>query len=187
MFLPITILLAPIPVFAATCDSGFKSYIEGTPKLTKRGSGTARYLLFRIYDAALYTSEQDSAATQMSTQPLCLEICYRRSLDADIIVTAAEKVLVEQNDPLELGQIQPQIDQLHRAYKSVSEGDRYRLCRDEKSQLTLTLNGEELTTVTGESFSQRYLNIWLGERPMSRSLRASLLAESSPNSQQDTY
>ena len=191
LLLPITSLLTPIQVFAATCETGFAPYMEGNPALKKRGSGTARYLLFRVYDAALYTnvdSESDTdVVAQPGSQPACLEICYHRALSAEVLATAADKVLSEQNSPVELAEIQPQIDQLHNAYKPVSVGDRYRLCRDQSAQLTLSLNGKPLTTVAGREFSTRYLDIWLGERPLSRSLRAELLAERPNRRQQAAY
>lgn len=172
-------MLTPIPAIAKTCDAGFAPVIEGPRPLAKRGTGTARYILFRVYDAALYTAETNDIDPPASSTPLCLEICYHRSLSADVIIEAAEKVLRRQNDSATLAAMAPQLDQLHRAYRPVDRGDRYRLCRDADARLTLALNGELLTTVAGNEISQRYPDIWLGEKPLSEPLRRDLLGAES--------
>lgn len=132
--------------------------------------------MFRVYDAALYTPAGNGGSIDTATGPLCLEICYHRALDSQVIVEAANKVLQEQNDPLTLALMAPQVKQLHGAYQAVTEGDRYRLCREDTTRLTLSLNGRPLKTVTGSAIAERYLDIWLGDRPLSQSLRDNLLA-----------
>ncbi len=167
--------LAPIRAFATTCSAGFSPVIEHHTALNLRGSGTARYLLFRVYDAALYTPAEKNYASAASSQTACLEICYHRALEAEAMITAANQVLSRQNNVDELTNIHPQVEQLHSAYRPVKAGDRYRLCRN-SDRLSLALNGEQLIEIDDGNFAGRYLDIWLGNRPLSASLRTALLA-----------
>lgn len=181
--LPITILLTPIPVSAATCEEGFAPVVEGDSPLTLRGTGTARYLLFRVYDAALYTPAQSTPGIPEANVSACLEICYHRPLEKNVIVTAANKALAQQYSGVELAAMGPRIEELHDAYQSVSAGDRYRLCRT-PDRVTLALNGETKATIEDATIARHYLNIWLGEKPLSDALRDELLASRKPETRE---
>lgn len=170
--LPIITTLTSIPVSAATCKTGFAERLDGADDLTLRGKGTARYLLFKVYDAALYAP----ATIEIATAPrLCLEICYHRELEPSVLITAADQLLARQNSPERLERLNPHIERLHAAYRGVAPNDRYRLCRA-AGRLALALNGAPLTTVEDEEFAAAYLDIWLGDPPLSAALRDALLA-----------
>lgn len=174
---PITILLTPTPAFAATCESGFRQHpSEGSP-LTLTGTGTARYLFFTLYDAALYAP--GNAGNIAASDNLCLEICYRRELEAAVLADAANSILERQNSPDRLTRLAPHVRTLHDAYRPVNRGDRYRLCRD-NGRLSLTLNGEPQVSIDNAELARAYLDIWLGEQPLSDELRDALIGTRRP-------
>lgn len=105
---------------------------------------------------------------------MCLEICYHRDLEVDVLTEAADKILARQNEPDRLSRIAAQAQTLHAAYQAVRRGDHYSLCRD-TDRLTLALNGRPLASIADDIFARAYLDIWLGEQPLSESLRDELL------------
>lgn len=172
LLLPIVTTLPPTPVFAATCETTPAPRHDTSGDLTLHGTGTARYLFFKVFDATLYAPA--GAADVAASPKLCLELCYHRTLEADVLAEAAEEVLSQQNGSEHLSRLTPQIRSLHDAYRPVSRGDRYRLCRD-AGKLSLAINDEHLISIDHAAFARAYMNIWLGEQPLSESLRDDLL------------
>ncbi|HDP90042.1 MAG TPA: hypothetical protein ENN42_08825 [Thioalkalivibrio sp.] len=147
----------------------------GDTELELKGTGDMYYARFiHVYDAALYGPAGLPAPMLLETgAPACLELVYRVGLDRDKFVLAAERILARQHG--DLSSLRPRIDALHAAYRDVAEGDRYRLCYDPDAGTELALNDAPLVRVQGEDFARAYLGIWLGERPLSDSLRTALL------------
>ncbi len=148
--------------------------------MTKRSSGIVRYLgLIKVYDASLYTYK--SVPGENILEPdisKCLKLVYNVSLTSDNLIEGANTVLRRQHEPAVLSSITPLIEELHRAYKSVQEGDSYSLCYDAASNTTsLRLNDKLLTSIVSSDFSSIYFGIWLGQQnPISESLRNDLLS-----------
>lgn len=149
----------------------------GTP-LYLAGLGTARYLLWRVYEAALYLppGTTPTAALDEST-PRCLELRYLREVKAADIRRTADTILARQLDADTLARLRPAVETLHRAYRDVGPGDRYRLCHLPGAPLRLYFNGRLAAEVAARDLARAYFAIWLGERaPISEDLRRRLLA-----------
>jgi hypothetical protein len=149
-------------------------------ELVVRGEGNVRYMgLIRVYDAELL-APADAVLTDVlqAQRSFCLRLTYSVPLTAENFVTAAEEILSRQYSQVELEAYRPRIDRLHRAYRAVSKGDRYRLCYDADAQTTqLILNDEVLVSVLSSDFAILYAGIWLNaEHPLDLGLRNRLLA-----------
>lgn len=146
--------------------------------LTLAGRGSARYLIWRIYDAALYLpSGTGPDAVLEERTPRCLELRYRREIQASDIRRAADTVLQRQLDTTTLARLRGAIDALHKAYQDVGAGDRYRLCHAPGTPLRLYFNERLVASVSAPGVARAYFAIWLGEQaPISNALRHSLLA-----------
>lgn len=144
------------------------------------GSGTVRYLgMIKVYDATLYAPAQATEEAILSaSQSFCLQLDYAVAVPADAFVEAAETVLARQYQPQSLSDVRGSIDLLHRSYRDVEAGDRYRLCYDHNRQASqLLLNDETLITIESAEFAAVYFGIWLNpNQPLDRSLRNNLMA-----------
>lgn len=145
--------------------------------LELKGSGEAYYMRFiEVYKAALYGKRGVAAPSLLSRDvPMCLRLDYQRAISREDIVKAANTVLARQNDAAALAPLRTGIDKLHAAYRDVDENDYYVLCYAPGYGSDLSLNGETLARIDGRDFADRYFALWLGEEPLSESLKAALL------------
>jgi hypothetical protein len=104
-------------------------------------------------------------------------VSYLVDIEGPDFGKAAWKILRENHPPEVLAPLAERMEALHRAYRDVRPGDRYALTYLPGRGLELSLNGEPLAVVPGADFARLYYSIWLGERPISRDLRAALIGE----------
>jgi hypothetical protein len=146
--------------------------------LELKGGGDLYYAVFlHVYQAGLY-GPQDVPAERLLEEsvPKCLRIEYEVSLDRDQFVRVAEEVLRRQRDEETLAALRQRLDVFHAAYRPVAEGDEYMLCYTPERGTELILNGNVLTTVSGDDFAHAYFGIWLDENPISDGLRRALIS-----------
>ncbi|KTG16944.1 hypothetical protein AUR63_02510 [Guyparkeria sp. XI15] len=150
----------------------------GDSSLALQGEGTASYLIWDVYDAALYAPTGATAeAIRAAEVPMSLVLEYHRDVRVADIRKATWKALDEQYPPAEREVIRPKIDAIQAAMIDVSDGDRYRLDWSPRSgRLTLSLNGEARFESEDAELARTYFGIWLAEPPLSDSLRAALLS-----------
>ncbi len=141
--------------------------------------GEYRYvyrMFFRIYDAALYSPTNSSNQDILNADTsFSIQFRYLRSIDKSIILESSAKLLQKNLSEKELHQIQKRVLRLNAAYRSVDVGDRSSLTYIPGKGTTLHINDEEITTIEGQDFAALYFRIWLGEQPISQSLKGHLL------------
>ena len=144
-----------------------------------KGSGEAHYMGFvEVYEAALY-GKRGVAAEQLLRRdvPMCLRLDYQRAIGREDIVKAAETVLKRQNEASALEPLRARIDRFHAAYVDVGDDDHYVLCYAPDAGSELALNGKTVVRIKGRDFAAHYFALWLGEQPLSESLKEALLSE----------
>lgn len=168
-------LLAMPGALASTYFAEQVSIAEHT--LRRIGTGTARYAgVIRVYEAALYAPSASTRAQILDAAvPRRLEIVYRRPLDAQLLAAVAAQTLERQHGAETLRHWQAQIDSLHAAFRDVSDGDRLALTMAPEHGLWLEFNGREVARINKPQFGRLYFGIWLGDPPLSASLRDALL------------
>ncbi len=137
------------------------------------GKGTARWGLFKIYDAVFFT-EADLTLRQAlaDNTPARLELCYARELSVRDFIKGAQQGLPESmSEGLERA-----VERLHAAYQPVKQGDCYHLDFQPEQGTALILNGKTLVQIDTLGFKALYFGIWLGQQPLSESLKRSLIA-----------
>jgi len=145
--------------------------------LTKLGEYRYVYrMFFKLYDAALYVTEGAEADDVLAANSSYrLQFRYLREIDKSIILTSSTKMLEKNLSSKEMAQIAERVDRLNAAYQTVKEGDRSSLTYQPDTGTSLKINGAPVITIEGEDFARLYFKIWLGERPISETLRARLL------------
>jgi len=146
--------------------------------LALQGSGTASYMIWDVYDAALYApAEADEAAIVNAEVPMRLILEYHRDVGVEDIRKATWVALDKQYAGEERKRLRPKIDAIQNAMVDVTEGDRYRLDWNPAAQrLTLSLNGEIRFESDDPELARAYFGIWLAEPPLSDKLRTALLS-----------
>lgn len=147
-------------------------------QLISVGEGTARWGFFKLYDATLRVAPGLYARRGMvasdlltDTQPTQLELCYHRSLTVQNFVDGANHALPNNLTP----ELRRAVDALHQAYRPVKAGDCYVLDYQPQIGTSLLLNGEPLVQINTPGFKAVYFGIWLGDNPLSDSLKMALL------------
>ena len=141
--------------------------------------GESRYvyrMFFKLYDAALYASaDASNDAILKANAPFKLQFRYLREIDKSIILKSSAKILEKNLSSNELEQIAERLERLNAAYRTVKAGDRSSLTYLPDRGSTLMINGAPIITIKGKDFAQLYFKIWLGEKPLSNSLKNALL------------
>jgi len=132
------------------------------------GADHFRFRLFSVFTGALYTSEPEPDARRLT-------FTYTRNLGADTLVEQGMRVLRDANTAAEIEARRVLIDKVNQAYRDVSKGDQYTFTVIPGRGTWLHLNDKEILFLQDADFGLWYLNIWLGDQPMSASLRNALL------------
>jgi hypothetical protein len=171
----------PLFLIALGFILALQSPARAAAELAPIGSGSVRYLgLIKVYDATLYAPPQSSETAILNAEEsICLQLDYAVDVPSSAFIEAAETILARQHEPAELASVRPQIDEIHRSYRDVGDGDSYRLCYDDSSgRSRLALNDEILATVDSAEFAAIYFGIWLSpDQPLDESLRDDLFAD----------
>lgn len=163
---------APEPPFPSTIEINARDR-----SLIKMGESRYVYrMFFKLYDAALYASAGASNdAILKANAPFKLQFRYLREIDKSIILKSSAKILEKNLSSNELEQIAERLKRLNGAYRTVKAGDRSSLTYLPDRGSTLRINGAPIITVEGKDFAQLYFKIWLGQKPLSNSLKGALL------------
>lgn len=176
-------ILLVIPFALATLSTGaeikgvlFRDSVRvGEHTLDIRGMGQFRWLLLKVYVAALYLPEEIPSADVLKDVPKRLEFHYFVDITAEEFSESAAPYLDRNVPPDQRTKIGPKADALNRLYRDVSEGDRYTLTYEPGAETELALNGDVLGLIPGFDFAAGYYRIWLGDDPLNEDLKRALL------------
>lgn len=149
----------------------------GGRTLAVAGSDVARWRrLVDVYAVALYLDE-DVGDTDRALEdiPRRLELHYYVAIPAKRIATATRDYFRRNADPAEIEALSADLASFTALYRDVRPGDRYALTYVPGKGTELSLNGELLGSVPGESFSKALFGIWIGADPLDEKLRKNLL------------
>ena len=144
--------------------------------LSLRGSGTATYLMFDVYDAQLFAPRELAAERLLDPNvPRALVLRYKVSIQREQIIEASEKTLREQWPEPRLNRIRAELQALYASMRDVAPGDEYRLDYQPGEGLRLSLNRREVWRGGDAELASMYFGIWLREPALSEDLRKVLL------------
>ena len=142
------------------------------------GQGRMTYWGFTLYDAKLFASKEPKGG-------IALDIQYLRKFEANALV---KQTLDELKD---LGVSETQrtewADPLAKAFKTVTPGDSITAIRKPEGSTQFFYNGQFVSEIAGESFSQAFFGIWLHPKTSAPELRKVLLGQSCPRVNLEAY
>lgn len=158
--------------------------IQGNPDELKEdgarfvlvGATTFRWMsVIKVYDARLHLGTGEPSSKVFADIPVRLQLTYHRGFTAAEIIKGGDTLLARNVKAETLVSLRERLERINRAYRDVREGDSYALTYVPGKGTTLRLNGSPLITVPGHDFAAAYFQIWLGDDPISKSMRDTLL------------
>jgi long-chain acyl-CoA synthetase len=152
----------------------------GGGDLVLNGAGLRKKAFFKVYVGALYlTQKQNSTAGVLAQKgPRRVQMSLLRDLTADQLVDALIEGLTENHSKAEMDGMKAQADQLAsimRSMKEVKSGQVVTLDFVPGTGTVVALNGSAKGTIVGDPFNNALMKIWLGEHPVSDSLKKDML------------
>ena len=145
-------------------------------RFTLVGTGLLRYMVFiKAYVAVFYLEEGVAAEDVLSDIPKRLEIEYFHAIKTEDFAVSMNKLIPENIGFEKTNRLRPRIDRMNMLFENVRPGDRYSLTYIPGKGTELALNGQPKGTVEGADFAAAMFSIWLGPRPIKRSLKKALL------------
>ncbi len=152
----------------------------GESELVLNGAGLRKRLLFKVYVAALYTSEKKSSAEAVLNDagPKRMALHIKRELSSEQLLGALNDGLKANNSPADLATLDARLKDFDNIMTSVgkaSPGNLVSLDYIPGTGTRVQLNGQTKGTIPGEDFNKALLKIWLGDSPVQESLKKDLL------------
>jgi hypothetical protein len=149
---------------------------EDGARFERVGQATFRWKsILKVYDIAFHLGAGEPAKRALTDVPMWLHLKYHRAFTAAEIIKGGNTLLARNADAATLATLNERLNRLNVAYRDVKPGDSYTLTYAPKVGTTLRHNGKQLVTIPGHDFAATYFRIWLGENPISHSLRDQLL------------
>lgn len=170
-------LFGPLGALAAAPTVFPEQREVGGQTLDRLGTGSFRWMFFRVYDGALYLGGNPAERSRAldTAIPRQLELSYHVGIPAQKIVKGGDAILRRNIGDVAFERLRPRLERLNAAYRDVQSGDRYTLTYIPGQGTELKLNGASLVTIEGEDFAAAYFQIWLGPDPIAVSFREALL------------
>ena len=138
--------------------------------------GLLRYkIIFKVYAAALYLGGEGTVKDVLKDVPKRLELVYFSSIAAEDLALSSDKVLQRNVSEQQFEEMRSQVKKLYQSYQDVKPKDRYVLTYIPGKGTEMTLNAKSLITIQGADFAKAYFSIWLGNQPLDKDLRDTLL------------
>jgi hypothetical protein len=150
-------------------------------ELVLNGAGLRTKAFFKVYVAGLYLAEKKTSAGEVLALPGAKRVSMRlmRELSAKQLTDALDEGIRDNTPAAEQESLKGRIGELiaiMSALGSAKEGDVIALDWLPGSGTRVVLNGEPRgAAIEGEDFYRALLRIWLGDNPVSGSLKKSLL------------
>jgi hypothetical protein len=163
---------------AASNDHNRSLVVKNISQVESLGQGRMTYWGFTLYDAKLYASKETKGG-------IALDIQYLRKFEANALV----KQTLDELKNLGVSDTQRAewADPLAKAFKTVQVGDSITAIRKPQGGTQFFYNGQFVSEISGESFSQAFFGIWLHPKTSAPHLRKVLLGEYCPKVNLEAY
>lgn len=148
--------------------------------LMLNGAGVRKKFFLKIYVASLYLKQRSGDARQI----VATDTPKRMQMDMLYSKVAKEKFVEGWNEGFEanhsaqeLRPLRDRIAQFNGMFETLVAGDRVLLDYLPGQGTRVTVKGVEKGVIPGEDFNRALLKIWLGESPVTESLKEALLGE----------
>lgn len=153
--------------------------LEGTDsELILNGGGIREKLFMDIYIGALYLPEKTTSAGAIlsATGPASVRMHFLyKEVSREKIIDSWHDGLSANLASPEYTALQPRLEQFNSLFRSVRSGEIISIDYIPGTGTAVRINAELQGTVPGNDFFRALLKIWLGDRPVSKSLKQGML------------
>jgi len=150
----------------------------GEHRLQLNGAGVREKFFFDIYVAGLYLGKRQSDAAAILAQDrpwrMVMHFLYKK-VGRKKMADGWEEGFEANLDEARMARLRPQIDRFKSLFPDMHRGDVVLLDHLPGGGVRVILNGREAGTVGDPGFASALLAIWLGDKPVTGSLKAALL------------
>jgi hypothetical protein len=147
-------------------------------KLVLNGAGIRKKLFFNIYLASLYLQHSTSDIAEVidvdRPAQVQMRILYSK-IEKEKFVSGWNDGFSANLNPEQLQAVRDRLEQFNAMFQTLQEGDLISLDYLPGKGTVVTIKGVEKGVVPGGDFYQALLKVWLGESPISKSLKRQLL------------
>lgn len=175
-FLCLAMLFSGVTIASSTHNQSLVS--KNMSQVEGLGYGRMTYWGFTLYDAKLYASKELKGG-------IALDIQYLRKFEAKALV----KQTLDELKNLGVSDTQRAewADPLAKAFKTVQVGDSITAIKKPQGSTQFFYNGQFVSEISGESFSQAFFGIWLHPKTSAPQLRKVLLGQYCPRVNLEAY
>ena len=146
--------------------------------LTLNGAGIRSKFVFDIYIAQLYLEKAAADAKEVISaeghKRMAMHFLYDK-VEKEKLTDGWNEGFTGNNSPEQLKALQERIDQFNAMFTDAKKGEVILLDYIPGSGTKVTLAGVEKGVIPGKDFNDAMLAIWLGDKPVSKDLKAKLL------------
>ncbi len=152
----------------------------GNRDLVLNGAGLRTKLFFKVYVAALYLTEKQTAVNAIiaDENPQRIALHMLRDLSDEQLLHAFNEAIEANHTKVEMTALDAPIKQMAEIFhvrKEIKAGDVITLDYLPGSGTQISLNGAAYGAIAGDIFHRALLKIWLGDNPAQGSLKLKLL------------
>jgi hypothetical protein len=175
-FLSLALLCSAL--VSASNDHNRSLVVKNMSQVESLGQGRMTYWGFTLYDAKLFASKEPKGG-------IALDIQYLRKFEANALV----KQTLDELKNLGISDTQRAewAEPLAKAFKTVQVGDSITAIRKPQGSTQFFYNGQFVSEISGESFSQAFFGIWLHPKTSAPQLRKVLLGQYCPRVNLEAY
>ena len=152
---------------------------EGTP-LVLNGAGIRKKFFFSIYLASLYLPSRtgDAGVILDTDQPsrVQMDMLYSK-VEKEKFVQGWNDGFAANHSAEQLAPLKEQVERFNGMFETLHAGDRVLLDYLPAVGTRVTINGSERGVIPGRDFYRALLKIWLGDSPVTKSLKRDLLGD----------
>ncbi len=154
-----------------------QTYQGGNSSLNLFGLGIKKFLMMKVFVAALYLpelgKEKDPLAADM---PKHLEVEYLVSIPGYKLSNFTIEYMKRNATKKEFALLVDKINIMKKFFVNLKPGDRYALSYEPGVGTKFLYNGELQGIIPGEDFSRVLFSVWFGEKPFDRNLKRQMLS-----------
>jgi hypothetical protein len=151
---------------------------EGQAPLVLNGAGIRKKFFFKIYVGSLYLPQRESDANRIidmdRPKRVQMDMLYSK-VDKEKFVDGWNEGFAGNQSEAELKPLRERIDRFNAMFETLVEGDRVVLDYLPGEGTRVTIKGAVKGVIEGQDFNRALLKIWLGDEPVTKSLKEGML------------
>lgn len=148
--------------------------------LMLNGAGIRSRFFVKVYVGALYLNSHDKDAQRVIAQPgpksVRLHITYGE-ISSDQLTEALHEGFVANSTDAELAALNVRIEKFRAMFPAVRRDDLVRLDLLADGNTEVSINANKRGVISGVDFQHALLKIWLGDKPVDKSLKRAMLGQ----------